>query len=798
MKSASRTRRHLAILALIPSLLVGLAGVVAPPASGATNPVPLINQPLVPDAIAPGGAGFTLTVRGTGFVSGSVVNWNGSARATTFVSASQLMAAVLASDIATASTASVTVVNPSPGGGISNVDFFQIVTAESAVGFSQSDSATGSAPYDIVTGDFNKDGKLDVAVANETNPATISILLGKGDGTFQPPITYNSATAGFSVLTTGDFNNDGKLDLATTDDSVDAVSVLLGNGDGTFQSAITDSVGFQAIGPVTGDFNGDGKLDLAVGDLNSGTVYILLGNGDGTFQSPTGFPNGSIFGGDMRVGDFNGDGKLDLIVLVAESSNSFYVLLGNGDGTFQAPVGYGMASYFTSSVVADFNGDGKLDVAFIGFLGLSNSVSVLFGNGDGTFGREIDYAFAGPSFPLRLATGDFNGDGKLDLVALDDIGPNFMVSVLLGNGDGTFQPAVTLDASGYWFSFVAGDFNNDGRLDLVGTNDTTNSASVLVSGIAGSSELSATSLVYGNELVGTTSPPQTVTLTNMGNGPLTVSSISLTGPDPGDFSQTNTCPTSPSTLAAGTNCTLSVTFTPAVTGSLTASVSITSSSLGSPQTISLSGTGVEPVVSLSPTSLGFAVQVVGTTSFAQTVKLTNTGSAALTISGVSTSGDFAQTNTCGTSVAINATCTFSVTFKPTRKGARTGTLSITDNAPGSPQTVALSGTSTIVKLSLTRLGFGSVPVGTQSIQDVIISNASTNGTLHISKFTISGSGAGAFKQTNTCGGSVPPGKDCTVTVTFTPVAKHSYNATMSIYDDGGASPQTVSLSGTGT
>src|SRR5439155_14204937 len=130
------------------------------------NPVPLISQPLVPDAVAPGGAGFTLTVNGTGFVSGSVVNWNGSARATTFVSNSQLTVSILVSDIAIASTASVTVVNPSPGGGTSNVEFFPITLASSSILLSKSDYATAAGPAGVAVGDFNGDGKLDLAVTD--------------------------------------------------------------------------------------------------------------------------------------------------------------------------------------------------------------------------------------------------------------------------------------------------------------------------------------------------------------------------------------------------------------------------------------------------------------------------------------------------------------------------------------------------------------------------------------------------------------------------------------------------------
>lgn len=201
------------------------------------KPVPLINQPLVPGAKAPGSAGFPLTVNGTGFVPGATVKWNGSARATTFVSKSKITAAILASDVATPKTAQVTVVNPGPGGGTSNVVFFEVTLATSAAAFGTSSLGPFFSPQGVATGDFNRDGKLDLVV--EDGAHTVSVLLGKGDGTFRAPVNYTVVNS-TSTVAVGDFNGDGKLDLAVG--VLGGIPILLGNGDGTFQTAVDYSV----------------------------------------------------------------------------------------------------------------------------------------------------------------------------------------------------------------------------------------------------------------------------------------------------------------------------------------------------------------------------------------------------------------------------------------------------------------------------------------------------------------------------------------------------------------------------
>ena len=210
-----------------------------------------------------------------------------------------------------------------------------------------------------------------------------------------------------------------------------------------------------------------------------------------------------------------------------------------------------------------------------------------------------------------------------------------------------------------------------------------------------------------------------------------------------------------------------------------------------------SGGGGGATVVLSPTSLTFAAQLIGASSVSQSVTLSNTGSASLAITSIASSGDFSQTNNCGSSVAAGASCSISVTFTPTKPNSRTGSITITDNATGSPQSVPLTGVGTYVKLSPTSLNFGSVTVGTSSSPQVATLTNTAKAALPIKSLMITGSNALDFSQTNTCGTSVAAGKSCTITVTFKPKAKGSRSANVSVTDAGGGSPQLVSLTGTG-
>ncbi len=322
-----------------------------------------------------------------------------------------------------------------------------------------------SAPFGIVAGDFNHDGRLDLAVTNSDNGSNnVSLFLGNGDGTFHSaghPLATGSAP--FMVVA-GDFNGDGNLDLASTNFASDDISVLLGKGDGTFQDQRRYRAGVHPWGIMAADFDGDGRLDLASINAQSHDVSILLGLGDGTFQPDLTDPR---HGGTNPLGivaaDFNRDGIADLAV-VSYAGHDLFVFRGRGDGTFGEPVAYPVGSTPAQIVAADFNGDGILDLATANCN--SGDVSVLLGRGDGTF--QPEQRFAASTSGEFIMTADFNGDGKLDLITGGQFGAG--IAVLLGNGDGTFQPP-RIFALGYAVAGVAvGDFNGDGNLDLAVTN----------------------------------------------------------------------------------------------------------------------------------------------------------------------------------------------------------------------------------------------------------------------------------------------------------------------------------------
>jgi hypothetical protein len=354
-----------------------------------------------------------------------------------------------------------------------------ILLRDGAGTFNQAQPTTlvEGGPSAIAAGDFTGIGRADLAVANAVNNS-VSVLLGNGDGTFQPQVTY--PVGGYpDAIVASDFNRDGRLDLAVANNLDNTVSVLLGNGDGTFQPQATYTVGNLPDAIVAGDFTGDGRVDLALANWVDGTVSVLLGNGDGTFQPQVTYAVGGLPTA-MVAGDFTGGGRVDLAV-ANWGDSTVSVLLGNGDGTFQPQVTYPVGGYPNAIAAGEFTEKARTDLAVAN--GSDNTVSVLLGNGDGTFRPQVTYPVG--MYPGAIATGDFSGDGHIDLAvanAMGNVGSILLgtVSVLLGNGDGTFRPQVTLPVGSSPDAIAAVDLTDNGRTDLAVANYYDHYVSVLL------------------------------------------------------------------------------------------------------------------------------------------------------------------------------------------------------------------------------------------------------------------------------------------------------------------------------
>lgn len=481
----------------------------------AGNPVPFINNPLVPTSVAPGTGALTLTVNGGGFVKGSTVKWNGTPLVTNFVSNTKLTASIPAADTLKAGSSEITVTNPGTGAA-SNMEQFLVAAPGSNVFYGNApNSPYGNYLSPCGLWDFTGDGKLDI-LGFSWVPQYSGVMASSGNGTFGSP--SNLLARGFRAWLVGDFNGDGKLDILGFNGNTASwppsgtFQLFWGAGDETFSPGPTVPMpaGFLVTGEMasnavtaatTYDVNGDGQLDLFILNPSASphVIQVLWGKGDGTFSAgpSTTLPKGF---GLVAIADFNGDGKPDLLLESGVNTNSasLEVLLGNGDGTFTpatgGPIDVGPAA--SNVVVADFNGDGKLDLAIPdGVYGAptpaggldTRPLAVLLGNGDGTFTRVPNCCGTPGQQAYNVVAADLNNDGKLDLAAsiANNVGsfrvdpasyPPVYIETFLGDGHGTFKPTDyslllpsqnPLSAGDGTMGLYAADLNGDGKLDFV-------------------------------------------------------------------------------------------------------------------------------------------------------------------------------------------------------------------------------------------------------------------------------------------------------------------------------------------
>jgi flagellin-like hook-associated protein FlgL len=336
----------------------------------------------------------------------------------------------------------------------------------------------GGSIRTVESGDFNGDGALDLVSSNHDDDE-IGIMLGNGDGTFASMVSYAAGNGTISA-TAADFNGDGILDVATANNHDDNVSVLIGRGDGTFRAAVSYAAGDGARWVEAADFNNDGFLDLAtvnefaIGTSGTGTSSVLLGRGDGTFNAAVSYDIGDGARA-ISAGDFNGDGAIDLVA-ANQFDNNISVLTGRGDGTFQNEVTYATGVAARNIAIGNFDGNNTLDLAVTNMT--DGTVSIFSGSGTGTF-TNIGTLTAGNS-PRGIDTGDFNGDGNADLVVANE--GDDSVIFFSGNGDGSFTIGATTTGTGDSpLALVAKDFNGDGVLDLATANEAGDSVSTLIS-----------------------------------------------------------------------------------------------------------------------------------------------------------------------------------------------------------------------------------------------------------------------------------------------------------------------------
>lgn len=433
------------------------------------NPVPAIHA-LSPVRVGPGGKAFTLKAYGSGINSSTVLNWNGTPRTTVYLNKSSLKAIIKATDVAVPETGSITLSNPTPGGGISNTVLFPVVTTFTPA-FTAHPWNTGANAGAIVRADFNNDGNTDLAVAN-AGANTVSILFGAGDGTFTIGPTLATGNQP-SALAVADLNGDGKLDLAIGNFVDSSVTIFLGDGKGNFSPAPALVNTVNPISIAAGDFNADGIEDLIVVNATVNTISLFIGKGDGTFFA-TSAPTVILSGPSSVVAaDLNGDGIPDAAV-VNNKTGTVIVLWGKGDGTFFKTTTLTAGAGPLSLVAADFNGDGKVDLAVVNQS--ANTADVFLATTAGNFAAGVSYPTG--AGPTMLAAADVNGDGILDLVVTN--ATDNTVSVLLGLGGGTFQARTDTALGTTPQAVVIGDFNRNGKLDLAITTPQVSGISVLL------------------------------------------------------------------------------------------------------------------------------------------------------------------------------------------------------------------------------------------------------------------------------------------------------------------------------
>lgn len=321
----------------------------------------------------------------------------------------------------------------------------------------------GDQAQSVASGDFNRDGFVDLVTASNI-ASNVNVLLGNGDGNYKARVNYSAGSYAEDVVTV-DLNGDGYLDLATAASNDHTMNVLLGNGDGTFKAKISYAAGTGSSSISTADFDGDGDADLVVRSSTDSRLNVFINGGTGTFAAGVSYVDSGGSGG-VEVSDVNGDGLVDILAVGSGSDAKLGVFFGNGNGTFRARVSYTTGTQPTELTLADINNDGYNDVLISCAQVTDAKIAVLLNNGNGTFAtaRSV-HMLEGTT---DVTSGDFNGDGNIDLASLSSF--SSYIAINLGNGDGTFNFRTTISNQGANTDILAVDLNGDSVLDLATTS----------------------------------------------------------------------------------------------------------------------------------------------------------------------------------------------------------------------------------------------------------------------------------------------------------------------------------------
>ena len=647
-------------------------------------------------------------------------------------------------------------------------------------------------------------GNLYIADSNNNALRRVDALTGivttiAGDGKLQYP--YGVALDQADNVYVSDNNNNVIRKIAST---TGIISTFAGNGNSTYSGDGGPAISAGIPFPYGITFDGSGSLYIA--DGSGRTRKVAAGTGIITTVAGNGYPGYSGDGGPATSAEalayylaFDAAGNLYLatnwpaVRKVSATTGIITTVAGTGYSGYSGDGGSARVADMNYPEGIAFDGSGNLYIADV----LNSRI------------RKVE--FFTPTVTVTPSASSINTVQSLT------------VKVLVSDGSGKATPTGNVTLVGGGFTSAATVLSNGsatigipaGSLALgvdtltvtftpTGTTNytsATGSAAVTVKPDTPIVTLSATTLPFGSQEVGTAGASQSVMLTNTGGAALSITSIIVSGADASSFLFVNNCGTS---LAAGASCAIHGHFAPTAAGAMTAAISIIDNASGSPQTVKLSGTGyVPPAVSLSATSLSFGTERVGSATTSKSVTLTNTGGAALSITSIAVTGagasSFAFSDSCGTSLAAGAACTIHGHFAPTTVGAIAAAITIADNADGSPQSIALSGTGegAIASLSATSLSFGAQAVGTASASQSVTLTNTGNEALSITGISVTGSDAASFAFSNTCGASVAAGTKCSIHGHFAPAKAGTSTAAITIADDAVNSPQSIHLSGTG-